>query len=150
MNRSLSFLVQRRSLRKKALSLVKAKLDRVLAQKEKLNETDQLHTKLAESKNLLVEKQLELAEIESECRIASSKSWTPAPSVAASVELQSKTTNQSLTTCLMMGQPVTKWSRVLWPLVRNDVLDGKRRCGSALPAPRDLGRHVGTRNWHVL
>ena len=67
--------------------MAKAKLDRVVAQKNKLNRTVAYHTaKLRESEDLLSAKVIELAEVDTEYRAASNKRFSPSQSVAASVE----------------------------------------------------------------
>ena len=58
----------------KALSSAEVKLDRVLAQKAKLNQTVQHHmAQLRENEDPLTAKQVELAEVEAEYRAACSK-----------------------------------------------------------------------------
>ena len=81
---------QKKSSDEKAPALAKAKLDRVVAQKNKLNRTVAYHaTKLRESEELLAAETAELVEVETEYRAASSKRFSPTQSVAASVEPQS-------------------------------------------------------------
>ena len=71
----------------KALSLAKAKLDRVLTQKAKLNRAKAHHTaKLRECEDLLSTKMVELAEVEVEYRAASNNRFSPTQSVAVSIE----------------------------------------------------------------
>ena len=98
----------------KALSLAKAELDRVLAQKAKLNQAV--------------------------------KRFSPTQSFAVSVEphsdLEPETDNMSQDGAPghddAPGAGMEHNSPEGEPQVRHDVSDGKRRCGSALPATTDL------------
>ena len=121
------------SSEKKALSLAKAKLGKVLAQK--INRTVQHHmTKLRETEDLLAAKQVELAEVEAEYRAPRSKRFSPTQSVAASVEPHFDNMSQDGAP----GDDMDQSAREAEPQVRHDVSDGKGRCGSALPATTDL------------
>ena len=89
---------------------------------------------------------IELAEVETEYRAASSKRFSPTQSVAASVEPLSDPEPETDDTsqdgalgpddapgaCVERHVPETETQ------VRHDVAEGKRRCGSAPPATTDL------------
>ena len=131
----------------KALALANAKLDGVVAQKNKLNRTVLYHAaKLRESEELLAAKLVELAEVENEYRVASNKSFSPTQSVAASAEPHSdpetETDGMSQDGAPAQGDAlgvvVETTAQGAEPQVRLDVADGNRRCGSALPATTNL------------
>ena len=127
----------------KALALVKAKLAGVVAQKNKLNRTVLYHTaKLRESEELLAAKLAELAEVENEYRAASSKRFSPTQSVAASAEPHSdpEPGSDGMSQDGAPAQGVVGETTAPDPekQVRIDVADGKKRCGSALPATTNL------------
>ena len=96
--------------------------------------------------DLLSAKLIELAEVETEYRAASSKRFSPTQSVAASVEPLSDPEPETDDTsqdgalgpddapgaCVERHVPETETQ------VRHDVAEGKRRCGSAPPATTDL------------
>ena len=131
----------------KVLSLAQAKLDRVMAQKAKFNQTSQHHlAKLRESEDLTAGKQLGLAEVEDEYRAARSKRFSPTQSVAATVEPDSdpepETDNMSQDGA--PGNDLDHSAREADPQVRHDVSDGKRRCGSGFPSVDLVERGICT------
>ena len=101
--------------------------------------------KLRESEDLLSSKMVELAEVEIEHWAARSKRFSPTQSVAASVEphsdFEAETDDMSQDGAGpgdARGAGVERNASETEPQVRHDVADGKRRCGSALPATTDL------------
>ena len=104
-----------------------------------------------ESEELQAAKLAELAEVENEYRAASNKRFSPTQSVAASVvphsdpEPESDGMSQDGAPAQgdALGAVVEKPSPEPEPQVRLDAADGKRRCGSALPATTNLAGPVG-------
>ena len=139
-----------------ALALAKAKRDRVV----KLNRTVLYHTaKLRESEELLAAKLAELAEVENEYRAASNKRFSPTQSVAASAEPHSDpepesdgmSQNGAPAQGDALGVVVEKTAPDPEPQVLLDVAEGKKRCGSALPATTNLaGRPLSARRSSCL
>ena len=124
----------------KALALAKAKLDREVV----LHHT----AKLRESEELLAAKLAELAEVESEYRVASNKRFSPTQSVAASAEAHSDP-EPDADGMSQDGAPAQRDALGVVgettapdpePQVRLDVADGRRRSGSAFPATNLAGR----------
>ena len=103
-------------------------------------------TELQESEELLAAKLAELAEVENEYRAASNKRFSPTQSVAAFPEPHSDPEPESGGMSQdgapaqgdALGVVVEKTAPDPEPQVRHDVADGKRRCGSALPATTNL------------